>query len=564
MQHFAKAINKNIDTDMINVQVNSKDQNMKQLGSLEKQLKLLNENLKNQNNTFIAIPALATVPLLNLQDQIKAVTGKNLKLTPQNIKANKLTILEFLKTIYDNPDKYRKYIDYMDPLKQGIEHTYGIIREINKMKTQNVYVPAGHPHNETLKWLAGQRGLKPELYNYISTGIDIDNSVHLMTDEIKNKGWYDFNLLGLSNANVVNVKSTNGTQDYMFAAYDTCINDGARGVYNFSPIRKDGKLIGYSYIDTITNQYPYDEFPANEEISNIVKFVGLNADMIVASRAETENFIKTYKGNGNLSAFGDKLYPVQYIFTPGEIQKQKINLKGDYVDSSLKLFFRKNDDNKIVFPNCDCEGCGRPSVLSMWGSCFAIFNAISRDINYKLSGGQHLSSNIMHNNVSWIFKDGIISEKTNNYDAAKNRYNEIIELCKANTLKDEANVYSTLAYESLGNLCFKLKEYNEAAEYYNIVLNNLCRDYNSTYFDIKELFYPKDNSLNNQRKYNNLIAQLFNKLAVICNDKDEEYPATVCKWAAKEVLNCTSIADKIIARRADNDNYIGDIYNENN
>jgi hypothetical protein len=140
------------------------------------------------------------VSLLNLQDQVEKITGKNLNLTPQNIKANKQHTLLFLKRIYENPDQYREFINYMDPLKQGIEYTYGVIREINKLADNShfVYIPAGHPHNETLKWMCGQRGLKPELYHYIATGKDKEGVVNKIYNEIKNNGWYDFNLLGLS------------------------------------------------------------------------------------------------------------------------------------------------------------------------------------------------------------------------------------------------------------------------------------------------------------------------------------------------------------------------------
>ena len=65
------------------------------------------------------------------------------------------------------------------PLSQGIEHTYGVIQAINAIikKGNSVYVPSGHPNDLTLKWMAAQKGLKPELYHYIATGKDMNNSV---------------------------------------------------------------------------------------------------------------------------------------------------------------------------------------------------------------------------------------------------------------------------------------------------------------------------------------------------------------------------------------------------
>ena len=289
MQHFANAISNNMDIEMYDVEVNPQDANMKQLKSLELELKILNaDHPKFNNNEYVAVPALASVPLLNLQEQYNRIMHTNKIFTPENLKANKKNLLKFLETIYENPNKYRQYIQYMDSKTQGIEYAYGVIQEINKAKANGakIYIPSGHPQDTTLKWLAEQRGLKPELYNYIATGIDKDGKIKKLTQEIKNNNWYDFNLLSLSNANVVEVKGTTGVQDYMFAAYDSCVTDGARGVYNFSPIRKNGKLIGYSYTNTNTNEYPYEEFPANSEISNIVDFVGKNIDEVIANSEE--------------------------------------------------------------------------------------------------------------------------------------------------------------------------------------------------------------------------------------------------------------------------------------
>ncbi len=247
MQHFAKAISKDMDVEMHDVEINLKNKNAKQLKSLEQELKNMGSSKEDFTKEYIAIPASSSVPLLNLQDQIKAVIGKEVKLTPENIKANKPLILNFLKEIYENPGKYRQCINNMDKDGLGLEYTYGVIQQINKLvksKGAKVFVPAGHPYDETLKWMATQRGLKPELYNYIATGNDYDQVVSKMIKEIKVNNWYNFNLLALSDAKIVTVKGTNEVQDYIFAAYDPCITDGARGIYNFSPVREKGKLIG--------------------------------------------------------------------------------------------------------------------------------------------------------------------------------------------------------------------------------------------------------------------------------------------------------------------------------
>lgn len=109
MEHFSKAVNPDSEIYTYNVETNPANADIKQLKSLEQQLQqLYNDTNGNADNDYIAIPALASFPLLNLKDQIKSVTGKDIYLTPQNVKEHKNDILEFLKAIYENPDKYRQ------------------------------------------------------------------------------------------------------------------------------------------------------------------------------------------------------------------------------------------------------------------------------------------------------------------------------------------------------------------------------------------------------------------------------------------------------------------------
>ena len=93
MEHFANAVSSDMDTCLHKVEVNSKEPNVKQLKSLEQQLYSLNKNesLEGQN---VAIPALASVPLLNLQDQYNTIMEENKKFVPENIKANKEELIK--------------------------------------------------------------------------------------------------------------------------------------------------------------------------------------------------------------------------------------------------------------------------------------------------------------------------------------------------------------------------------------------------------------------------------------------------------------------------------------
>lgn len=575
--HFAKAVEKEMDIEMHDVEVSPFDNNVKQLRSLEAELKKLNKSNTLKKGDYVAVPALASVPLLNLKDQIKSVTGRDIYLTAETVKANKQIIMEFLKKIYDNPDAYRTFINYMDTRQQGIEYTYGIIRELNSLKNKGakVYIPAGHPHDDTLKWLAKERNLKPEFYNFIARGEDTDGKIKNLADEVKNKNWYTFNLLALSDAEVVTVKEAGGVKDYMFAAYDTCITDGARGVYNFSPVRKGDKIVGYSYTDTLTNQYPFEEFPANDEIANISKFVGKDIGEVLANEEETRSFLT------NRSNASDKLYAVKDVFTQDEILKNKIALKGDYTDKSLKLFFRKNKDNKVIFPQCDCEGSGKPSVLSMWGSCFSVFNAIARDIRLR-ERKKFFTDNTELSSLQIKAEE---DEKNRCFEGAEYFYNQILEILEIqNAGEEEKFEYNN----KLAAVLLKQKKYAPAKNILNKLIDfkaaELNRDCTTQY--IKE---NNDNVIDEILKrekiklfgdeYNNLVEKLpaydskANKIKLqmavyysiigdLCEKLQEDYPSRVCKWASAEILQSSSAGIKIIQRRAEKNTYIGDLYDE--
>lgn len=546
MEHFANAVSSDMDTCLHKVEVNSKEPNVKQLKSLEQQLYSLNKN-ENIEGQYVAITALASVPLLNLQDQYNTIMEENKKFVPENIKANKENLLNFLQKIYNNPEKYRKQIGYMDEIDQGIEYTYGVIREINKLidKGAKVYIPSGHPQDSTLKHEAERLGYKPELYHFIATGNDVGGKIKALHENIKNKNWYDFNLLSLSNANIVGVKNAKGAQDYMFAAYDSCITDGARGVYNFSPVRYNNKIIGYSYTDTYTNEYPFEEFPANDEVENIAKFVGRSFLDVVADSKDIDKIKKCLKCGLSTSECADKLYPVKDVFTQEQIKKEKIELQGDYVDRSLKLFFRKNSSGKIIFPKCDCEGSGKPSVLSMWGSCFSVLNTIARDI--KLEENPKLEKYLSE--LSDLIDKG---KKAYLMGDAEMYFNAAIKLQQGYSLKNKISERDYEPHYLLGLLHIKQKNFTHASS----CINNAIDIAAQYVYSLSKPDFKYSNNLVNT------IATMYDKLAYICEEKNEQYPAKVCRAAAWDIQNRTSRGLEVIKRRVEKTQYIGDLYNE--
>lgn len=597
MQHFLKAVRNDADIQMHDVALNTKDRSVKQLKSAEEQLRNLCAKIRNYSGEYTAVPILASVPLLNIQDQYNKIMGENRVFTPENIKANKADILYFLKKIYDNPNQYSEYISYMDPLSQGIEHTYGVIQAINAIikKGNSVYVPSGHPNDLTLKWMAAQKGLKPELYHYIATGKDMNNSVAGMRQEIIDKNWYTFNLLSLSEARIVGLKSPDWQHDFIFSAYDSCITDVARGVYNLSPLRVDGNLLGYSFTENYMNDYPYEEFPMNKQVENLVEFVGKNRKDVLATVDETELLRSHLKGEIPITSVPDKLYPIRDVFPLGKIKSERIDLQGEYVDKTLTLFFDENDEDKIIFKKCDCEGSGRPSVLSVWGSCYATLNAIARDIGFS-----EQISTLDRDFARDLESAKQVLEGSNKVFAM--HYGEIYlsRLCdtaKQLVLHNSFSPQTAIPFEMLGaiyedkgNIDGALGCFNEALD---IISKSFCR--NTSIKSLKNLTVDNVYSYNSYsydtayRNYKDVISVghwndsipggstrpadkfklyvlkmslIYKRIAELCRYKGESYPAAVCEAASKDIICCSLRGDAIIRRRADGIQYIGDLYDE--
>lgn len=597
MQHFLKAVRNDADVQMHDVVVNAKDKSVKQLKSAEEQLRILGENIRNYSGEYTAVPILASVPLLNIQDQYNRVMGENRVFTPENIKANKADILYFLKKIYDNPEQFSQYISYMDPLSQGIEYAYGVIQAINSIvkKGNLVYVPTGHPDDLTLKWMAEQRGLKPELYHYIATGKDVNNSIEGMKKEIAENNWYTFNLLTLSDANIVGIKAPDWKHDFIFSAYDSCVTDAARGVYNLSPLRDGETLLGYSFTEHCMNDYPLDEFPMNDRVANLVQFVGKDRKDVLATVEETELLRSHIRGEIPLSSVPDKLYPIRDVFPLEKIKREKIDLQGEYVDKTLKLFFDENSEDKIIFKKCDCEGSGRPSVLPVWGSCYATLNAIARDIGFSekihvidrdfardlesakqiLEGPQEIFAKhygevylsrlcetakqlVLHNSFSpqtavpYEMLGAIYQEK-GNIDGALGCFNEALDILSK-------SFYKNMGIKTLQNITVD-NSYN----YNSYSYDNAYRNYK----DVISVGHWNDSipggstsPVHKFKLYVLKMSLIYKRIAELCRAKGEYYPAAVCEAASKDIVECTARGDAIVRRRADGVQYIGDLYDE--
>lgn len=617
MTHFAKSVDNNWDIYNKEVELNPHNDKIKQLESLEWKLKELNFQSdlsldKTHNGAYVAIPISANVPLQNLEAQLNAVMGTKIHLTPQNIKTKKQIVLDFLKLLYEEPYKYSDYIKYMDPEHQGIEKTYGIIYQINKLLQKpdtKVYISSGYPEYKSIQWFANQRNRETELTHFIATGQDVDGAVDDIRNTISNNGWYDFNLLTLSDAKIINLGDAQGNSNYIYSAYDSCINDTARGVYNFTPVRdENGILQGYSYHNNNKVEYPYDEFYNNWSIGNIAAIAGRPASELIADGATTEAFKNAVWNNQDRSPYKNKLFRVEDIFPQSERDAGKMWMKGDYVDFTLQSFYRINKDGLVIYPAADCERSGTPSVYPMWDGGFSLFNAIKEDIDLKekfIEKGYNDENVLNIKHPQKINKLMFESEKF----IAEGKTSEAIHLLKyAAELEKIAGLHNYKPLEKLGDVYTSLQDITNAEKYYNLALNELARKiiykldgkysvrdiftYKNEYENIlqKNIDYEHEkDEYDRQGYFQKMFSQepekpagdadkykefvdmydiivndayrLYKKLAENCKVRHQKYPEFACNWAAERMLCPDRIVQELLTRRTENNLYLGDMLN---
>lgn len=552
MEHFAKAIDSG--NNMTVYTYETQDPIYSKFGkpwqNVEEELQKLYYSERLKKDDYVAVPVYINVPLQNLEAQYKEVMKKDIDLKPYNVLTHKKELLEFLQELARDPKKHEKYIRYMDPQDRGLEYVSGIINVLNRLDCKKIYVPASHPHEASLRWMANERGNTPELTNYLATGYDKDGKVHGMLDEIKRNGWYDFNLLTLADVDVVNMKKSDGFTDHIFSAYDTIVNDGERGVYNLTPVRdEEGKILGYSFKDDKTNSYPVEEFPYNEDLQDISKFVGKSVDEVVADDEETECFRNALGEHRDMLQFADKLYPVWKVYSQEQLWNDKIYDKGDFVDYKMENFFRRNGDYKIIYPPGDVENSGRPSVKAMGGSSYSMFTAIKRDIDNQIFYERVKEDGVNLTNTIWsIVDDAEGLMRVGDYDRAEEGFTSSLRYIDMVGF-DPSEQSFLRAYKGLADLKYNKGDYAGANGLYNFYLNNICKKLeNST----PEYFISHES----ERKH---IADIFLRLADIANRRGEYIPEQECRIAAQAIVPSSDLGYYIINRRAKGDNNIGDL-----
>lgn len=573
MTHFARGIVKELD-DTVDVVLHKVDTHprysgLKQMTSVRDQLKLLNDKEIAKPGEYVAITGSAQVYLSFLEERM-GLKPKTLR--PEIIKSYKNDILKFLSDEYDARS--------IDPKGQGFEAVSDVIKEINKLEKRgvHVYLPAGHPIEFDLKYRAGLADAKDDLYNYIFTrGREGGDKILPIINEIKSENVYKFNLLALSDAKVVNVRDLSGEKDYIFAAYDNCVNDGARGVYNFYPVRNAlGKVLGYSFTDRKTIHYPYNEYPDNAGIENILKFVGRSH----------KDFADQYEGNivhimKSLLEWEEPVNTLPDILYPLNIYPKKFPQRNDYLKKGTlftkdeKLFFDVNDKGEYIFRRCDCEGSGRPSVVSMWGSCFSTLAAIKRDIAsiIKCCRRKPNSEDLgrireLRNNAEMVLK------KTGDDRAFEIELNKLLKAIKPfeddpKTFEDNLwchdRLYKSLRFQkkmgpaewvanSMINLRCRILLHHFKEEEYITDLGTLR---SGEYWD-----YPRKD-IERLTKEKDKIADWFYEVKQLCHEKQNTRAEKISEWASRMIRNChVTYAEPVIKSRANGHIDIKEFYDE--
>ncbi len=552
MEYFSKSVFNGLKADINviphNIAINSKDKNLKQMEDLEGALKDLNESYSIRAGEYLSIPGLASVSLHNLQDRIKNVLGLEIELTPKNVKQYKSTIMAMLKRLYDYPATYGKEIADMDSAGQNFGKLYGVITQINELvkKGVNVYVPAGHPEDNSIKWLAKQKDMKTQLYNYIASDKKYYAAyIENLFDEVRSKGWYDFNLLSLTDANIVNVNDKYGAP-YLFAAYDSCVTTSARGVYNFYPVRDNGKVVGYSFHNNWSIDFPYSAFPENKSIENLNQFVGLRLSDVHSGFFQGLRVERRLKNGLDVSDDADKLYSIGTVFPSREIDKNKYYNLGQYTDVKGSAVYTQNNAGEVVFIKCDCEGSERPSVKTMWGTCFATFNAIRKDMEERISA-ECKEHDMVEKYDELMSKD----YGCNQMKGAEYYCNKILDKLHPDKSSIVHKAFTAHYYEKLINIMEHTATPAQRKQVINTFINISSED---------ALYNKNDPDAGFLNEPFRRIGYWYKCLSDYCKNENRPFEAKVCQWAANQISEQTEAGYLILERRVKMQEDIGDLY----
>ena len=152
------------------------------------------------------------------------------------------------------------------------------------------------------------------------------------------------------------------------------------------------------------------------------------------------------------------------------------------------------------------------------------------------------------NSASFIAKaDGY--KAIGNYSKAENYYNDALDILHPNKASFNYKKEALETYEKLYSVLRSSYKYNEAKGIANMLINLYSNE-------IKDLSVFDSRYIRIQSK----IGDYYKDMAEYCEREYEYYPARVCRWAVEELKKSSLNGDKIVQRRAEQNQYIGDLY----
>lgn len=140
--------------------------------------------------------------------------------------------------------------------------------------------------------------------------------------------------------------------------------------------------------------------------------------------------------------------------------------------------------------------------------------------------------------------------QNNNYDSAESEATKVLRYIDMVGFDPKNKTYLD-AYKTLADIKYIKGDYTGANGLYNFYLNNKCKVFeDKTYEEFADRI--------SERKE---IASMFDKLADIAIRRGEPQAEKECKIAANSLTPPTRLGYKIVNRRANDDNYIGDLVN---
>jgi hypothetical protein len=383
----------------------------KDMGNIYEQVKRLNtDKAAGKSVDYILLPAGLFVAVNKFSKALSREGLLNQKLTPETLYKAEPVFMAWAQRVAEDPQARAKALKILygdentDP--QNIGALYPLVQELNKASEQGIKVLmiGGNFRNLEFRDEARQQGLMPELYDTLSSGKDRTGQIGALRERlITQNSWDELNLLSFAKIETVSIDNPD-EHPYFFSTRNDLNTTSARGAFNLAPIRdpESRSVVGYSFTragkkpDVTPESFwgSEGEFWGVRRPERLEQFLGLPIESCLASpqeHAKMRRIVRrapeerTPREQAFLTKMDDKLFRIRDIYPPERIQKQKLDLLGDYIDARGELVLKTNRYGEIIFSKFDCEASepDRPSCFPLYGTCFGIVQALSDDISKR-------------------------------------------------------------------------------------------------------------------------------------------------------------------------------------